>query len=482
LDARQFALKMTSNVTYGYCSASYSGRMPNSGIADAIVSLGRQALIRATDTLHDASNHALKWVPKTEALRALERSQGRAVGTLPVRCENVYGDTDALFVKLHHVVNRNVAHDLGVYIAEEMSKENPPPVKMKYEKCYLPCILQTKKRYVGNMYEHKNDPHPTIDAKGIETIRVDQCPLTQKIMLKSLKLLFQPPHDIARVRAFVLKQWRKIEQGRIPVQDFIFCKAVKLAPGEYRSNNNPHVQVARRLTSKNPGAKPLFKERIPYLIAHGHADQMYGTKLTELAWSPDDFIESTSLRINEPYYIRHTMMAMKRMMLICGAGLGFGSVHGVHAKFDVALWMKDRSRTKNLSARIRIATRLIRTSSHRTITQYFASNICRLCGGSIANTTGTRAVLCAVCASRPQASMYQLQRHARATRLDHWKTLQVCRACSKCEETPGGREEEGVPCVTTDCSVYYGEKGAQEKSAEARYQVKAALGQLKLKE
>ena len=70
---------MTSNVTYGYCSASYSGRMPNSGIADAIVSLGRQALIRATDTLHDASNHALKWVPKTEALRALERSQGRAV-------------------------------------------------------------------------------------------------------------------------------------------------------------------------------------------------------------------------------------------------------------------------------------------------------------------------------------------------------------------------------------------------------------------
>ena len=37
LDARQFALKMISNVTYGYCGASFSGRMPCSQIADAIV-------------------------------------------------------------------------------------------------------------------------------------------------------------------------------------------------------------------------------------------------------------------------------------------------------------------------------------------------------------------------------------------------------------------------------------------------------------
>ncbi|CAN0444631.1 unnamed protein product, partial [Ectocarpus sp. 8 AP-2014] len=37
LNARQFALKMISNVTYGYTAAGFSGRMPMAELADAIV-------------------------------------------------------------------------------------------------------------------------------------------------------------------------------------------------------------------------------------------------------------------------------------------------------------------------------------------------------------------------------------------------------------------------------------------------------------
>jgi len=41
LDSRQFGLKMISNVTYGYTSASFSGRMPFAELADTIVQSGR---------------------------------------------------------------------------------------------------------------------------------------------------------------------------------------------------------------------------------------------------------------------------------------------------------------------------------------------------------------------------------------------------------------------------------------------------------
>ncbi len=44
LDARQMALKYISNFTYGYTSASFSGRMPNVDVADAIVNSGRKLL------------------------------------------------------------------------------------------------------------------------------------------------------------------------------------------------------------------------------------------------------------------------------------------------------------------------------------------------------------------------------------------------------------------------------------------------------
>jgi DNA polymerase zeta len=44
LDARQLGLKLIANVTYGYTSASFSGRMPCVDIADSIVQMGRQTL------------------------------------------------------------------------------------------------------------------------------------------------------------------------------------------------------------------------------------------------------------------------------------------------------------------------------------------------------------------------------------------------------------------------------------------------------
>jgi DNA polymerase zeta len=44
LNARQLGLKYIANVTYGYTSATFSGRMPAVEIADSIVQSGREIL------------------------------------------------------------------------------------------------------------------------------------------------------------------------------------------------------------------------------------------------------------------------------------------------------------------------------------------------------------------------------------------------------------------------------------------------------
>jgi DNA polymerase zeta len=49
LNARQLALKYIANVTYGYTSATYSGRMPAVEIADSIVQSGRETLEKASN-------------------------------------------------------------------------------------------------------------------------------------------------------------------------------------------------------------------------------------------------------------------------------------------------------------------------------------------------------------------------------------------------------------------------------------------------
>ncbi|KNC80613.1 hypothetical protein SARC_07023 [Sphaeroforma arctica JP610] len=62
LHNRQYALKMIANVTYGYTSASYSGRMPCADIADSIVSNRPFGITALTTGLHSyASSNAVTY-------------------------------------------------------------------------------------------------------------------------------------------------------------------------------------------------------------------------------------------------------------------------------------------------------------------------------------------------------------------------------------------------------------------------------------
>lgn len=44
-------------------------------------------------------------------------------------------------------------------------------------------MLETKKRYVGYMYETLEQTEPVFDAKGIETVRRDGCPAVAKVTI-----------------------------------------------------------------------------------------------------------------------------------------------------------------------------------------------------------------------------------------------------------------------------------------------------------
>ena len=46
---------------------------------------------------------------------------------------------------------------------------------------YQPCVLETKKRYMGFMYETKDQKEPVYDAKGVETVRRDTCAAVSKV-------------------------------------------------------------------------------------------------------------------------------------------------------------------------------------------------------------------------------------------------------------------------------------------------------------
>ena len=141
----------------------------------------------------------------------------------------LYGDTDSVFVLLKGR-DKSQAFEIGKNIADTISKLCPTAVVLKFEKVYSNIFLLTKKRYTGFCYHSEDQKEPTLDAKGIELVRRDQCGVTQKIQEKSLKIFFKS-QNLNYLRHFLCDQWVKMHLGigyKIPLQDFVFRKVFSI--------------------------------------------------------------------------------------------------------------------------------------------------------------------------------------------------------------------------------------------------------------
>ena len=104
--------------------------------------------------------------------------------------ETVYGDTDSLFIDLNRRVTKSNLGDIVDFskdMAALVTKKFKKPIELKFEKVYWPAILESKKRYFGYPWEggYKKGKH-NFEAKGIETVRRDGVPITQKIMMQGM--------------------------------------------------------------------------------------------------------------------------------------------------------------------------------------------------------------------------------------------------------------------------------------------------------
>ena len=377
LDARQFALKMIANVTYGYTSASFSGRMPMAELADAIVSTGRATLEHAKSIVEDPS---APWAP----------------------AEVLYGDTDSLFI---HTPGRSTraAFGIGNAIVNKINDDatTPREVVLKLEKVYQPCFLVAKKKYVGFAYSSppaeprdgaSSGAKPSLDAKGIELARRDGCSFVTKQMEKALRLMFRATRpDLSLVRRHLERQWSRALSGRVAPSDFVFAKEVRL--GHYKDGGSkpPAARVAEAAIADDERAAPRYGERVRYVVVYGSP----GAKVMHVVHPPEVLFPNRLLRslahggrddmpshadilpkrLNAKYYIEQALKALERVFALAGA--------------DVRRWFEDLPIPKLRHQQTQRPSSpppggingSSRGNAQTEITQYFHSEICRICGG-----------------------------------------------------------------------------------------------------
>ncbi|XP_066903422.1 DNA polymerase zeta catalytic subunit isoform X2 [Halyomorpha halys] len=393
LDARQLGLKLIANVTYGYTSANFSGRMPCIEVGDSVVSKGRETLERAIRLVEETG----EW-----------------------RARVVYGDTDSLFV-LCPGRSKEEAFIIGQQIAERVTNDNPPPVKLKLEKIFLPCILQTKKRYVGYMYESADQETPVYLAKGIETVRRDGCPAASKILEKSLKLLFDQG-DMSTVRQFVRQQLTKVLSGRLSPSELSFAKEYRGISGYHPSAPVPALKIARELLSRDRRAEPRRSERVPYVVVCGPP----GLPLISLVRHlPAYLADCAQLVLNADYYITKAILPpLERCLSLVGA--------------DVFSWYSSLPKKQLFRGQQPKGSCVVRKA---TISQYFATVNCVVC------SRVTPLGLCVSCQDDPHLAIAHLSRNIYNLERKVFMLDKICQSCcSRSYETD---------CISLDCPILF---------------------------
>ncbi|XP_060769511.1 DNA polymerase zeta catalytic subunit isoform X2 [Neoarius graeffei] len=396
LDARQLGLKLIANVTFGYTAANFSGRMPSVELGDSIIHKARETLERAIKLVNDTK----KWGARV-----------------------VYGDTDSMFVVLKGATKEQ-AFKIGSEIAEAVTATNPKPIKLKFEKVYLPCVLQTKKRYVGYMYESVNQKDPVFDAKGIETVRRDGCPAVAKILERSVKLLFET-RDISLVKQYVQRQCVKVLEGRVTVQDLTFAKEYRGSASYRPGACVPALELTRRMMAHDRRLEPRVGERVPYVIVYGSP----GVPLIQLVRRPLEVLQDPALRLNTTYYItKQILPPLARIFSLIGV--------------DVFSWYHTLPRVQKWSSYPGGGAVGDESLRKGTISQYFTTLHCPVCDEL------TQLGVCERCRAEPQRVAVTLHHNLRVWEQQHDQLLKVCMSCS------GSADRQAV-CVSLDCPVLY---------------------------
>ena len=201
LDKRQLAYKVSANSMYGAMGVK-RGYLPFMPGAMCTTYMGRKNIEITADTI-------------------VKKFGG----------ELVYGDTDSNYINFP-LMKDKTDEELWKYsefVADELTKLFPPPIKLEFEGCvYTFFFILTKKRYMYRKVEQKGNKlvySDSIGKKGVLLARRDNSNFV-RVVYEGVINRIADKTDRDLVLYWVLEQINKMFSGCNPHSDFVVTKAV----------------------------------------------------------------------------------------------------------------------------------------------------------------------------------------------------------------------------------------------------------------
>ncbi|KAI9472165.1 MAG: DNA polymerase family B-domain-containing protein [Benjaminiella poitrasii] len=404
LDGRQLALKISANSVYGFTGATV-GKLPCLQISSSVTAYGRSMILKTKEAVEE--HFTIKNGYKHDA-------------------KVIYGDTDSVMIKFG-VDNLKEAMELGKIGAKLVTEKFIRPINLDFEKVYFPYLLINKKRYAG-LYWTREDKYDKLDAKGIETVRRDNCRLVQNIISKCLdKLLIE--RDVEGAQAFVKQTIADLLQNKVDLSQLVITKA--LTKSDY-ANKQAHVELAERMRKRDPGSAPALGDRVAYVIIKaGNNTPAYDRSEDPL------YVLDNNIPIDTKYYLENQLS--KPLLRIFEPILG------------------DKAETLLSGAHTRVVN--ISTPTVGGLMR-FAVKTATCLGCKAPLSKGDKSAACKQCTDRlPELYQHQLDV---VNRLEV-KFSRLWTQCQRCQESL----HQDVICSNNDCPIFYMRKKVQKDMDEA---------------
>ena len=224
LDARQKAVKIITNATYGY--AGWIGaRWYSKPVAEAASAWGRYTILAATKMSEKAG------------------------------LKIIYGDTDSLFVTYDKEKTPRLRKEIEKQLGLNIEVDN----------LYVRILFtEAKKRYAGLLQGGE------LDIVGMEVVRGDWAEVAKKVQEKVLEIVLKDQSP-QKAEAYVHTIIAELKQQKVPYRDLVIWKTLTKSVEEYAVKAG-HVEAARML--QNKGWKMAVGDKVGYVILEGQG-QLY---------------------------------------------------------------------------------------------------------------------------------------------------------------------------------------------------------------
>lgn len=125
---------------------------------------------------------------------------------------------------------------------------------------YYPLLLFGKKHYTGLKYEAPGEPGKR-DIKGLACVRKDICPFLRRSCQAVIDhlLAFQDSQALAAAQQAAETLLRR----DLPLDQLVLSRQLG---SDYATDSHAHLQVARLVEQRNPGAGPKAGDRVSFVF------------------------------------------------------------------------------------------------------------------------------------------------------------------------------------------------------------------------